>query len=98
MGERAPLRRIVIDAAVPSREADLLKLANDIYSVPGVRAVRVTVNEVDMDVLGLIIVVEGDGFAFERVRRAIEENGGVIHSIDEVVVGEYIPLQVSGNG
>ena len=96
MGERAPLKRVVIDAAVPSREADLLRLAGSIYSVDGVRAVRITVNEVDMDVLGLIIVVEGDGFAFERVRRAIEENGGVIHSIDEVVVGEYVPVLSSG--
>jgi len=91
VGQRPTIRRLVIDAAIPTKGISIIDVARNLYNVPGVKAVRVTVDDVDVDVLGLVIVVEGDGVDFKGVREAIEEAGGVIHSIDEVVVGEYIP-------
>jgi Uncharacterized protein conserved in archaea len=41
--------------------------------------------------LGLAIVVEGVDIDYGEIEEALEKVGGVIHSIDEVVVGEYIP-------
>ena len=66
-------------------------MAKELYKVEGVKAVRVTVDDVDVDVLGLAIVVEGMDIDYGELEEALEKVGGVVHSIDEVVVGEYIP-------
>lgn len=86
-----PVRRLVIDAAIPTKDISIVDVAKSLYEVEGVKAVRVTVDDVDVDVLGLMIVVEGEGIDVGKIQEAIEKVGGVIHSLDEVVVGEYIP-------
>ncbi|ACB39039.1 DUF211 domain-containing protein [Pyrobaculum neutrophilum] len=91
MGERPPIRRIVIDAAIPTKGITIVDVAKELYRVEGVKAVRVTVDDVDVDVLGLAIVVEGVNVDYGELEKALERVGGVVHSIDEVVVGEYIP-------
>ena len=91
MGQRPPIRRIVIDAAIPTKGVTIVDVAKELYKVEGVKAVRVTVDDVDVDVLGLAIVVEGMDIDYGELEEALEKVGGVVHSIDEVVVGEYIP-------
>lgn len=91
MGQRPPIRRIVIDAAIPTKGITIVDVAKELYKVEGVKAVRVTVDDVDVDVLGLAIVVEGLDIDYGELEEALEKVGGVVHSIDEVVVGEYIP-------
>lgn len=91
MGQRPPIRRIVIDAAIPTKGITIVDVAKELYKVEGVKAVRVTVDDVDVDVLGLAIVVEGVDIDYGELEEALEKVGGVVHSIDEVVVGEYIP-------
>jgi hypothetical protein len=91
VGQRPPIRRIVIDAAIPTKGITIVDVAKELYKVEGVKAVRVTVDDVDVDVLGLAIVVEGVDIDYGELEEALEKVGGVVHSIDEVVVGEYIP-------
>ena len=91
MGDRPPIRRIVIDAAIPTKGVTIVDVARELYKVEGVKAVRITVDDVDVDVLGLAIVVEGENIDYGEVEEALERVGGVVHSVDEVVVGEYIP-------
>ncbi len=91
-----PVRRLVIDAAIPTKDISIVDVAKSLYEVEGVKAVRVTVDDVDVDVLGLMIVVEGEGIDVGKIQEAIEKVGGVIHSLDEVVVGEYIPRMRDG--
>ncbi len=91
MGQRPPIRRIVIDAAIPTKGITIVDVAKELYKVEGVKAVRITVDDVDVDVLGLAIVVEGVDIDYGELEEALEKVGGVVHSIDEVVVGEYIP-------
>jgi hypothetical protein len=91
VGQRPPIRRIVIDAAIPTKGITIVDVAKELYKVEGVKAVRVTVDDVDVDVLGLAIVVEGLDIDYGELEEALEKVGGVVHSIDEVVVGEYIP-------
>ncbi|MEL9990775.1 MAG: DUF211 domain-containing protein [Thermoproteus sp.] len=92
-----PVRRIVIDAAIPTKDISIVDVAKSLYEVRGVKAVRVTVDDVDVDVLGLMIVIEGEGIDVKEVQEAIERVGGVVHSLDEVVVGEYIPQTTDAN-
>lgn len=91
MGQRPPIRRIVIDAAIPTKGVTIVDVARELYKVAGVKAVRVTVDDVDVDVLGLAIVVEGVDIDYGELEEVLEKVGGVVHSIDEVVVGEYVP-------
>lgn len=91
MGQRTPIRRLVIDAAIPTKGVTIVDVAKELYKVGGVKAVRVTVDDVDVDVLGLAIVIEGVDIAYEEIEETLEKVGGVVHSIDEVVVGEYTP-------
>ena len=91
MGQRPPIRRIVIDAAIPTKGVTIVDVAKELYKVEGVKAVRITVDDVDVDVLGLAIVVEGVNIDYGELEETLEKVGGVVHSIDEVVVGEYIP-------
>jgi hypothetical protein len=93
-----PVRRVVIDAAIPSKYISIVDVARSLYKARGVKAVRVTVDDVDVDVLGLMIVVEGDGVDVGEIQNAIEKVGGVVHSLDEVVVGDYIPHMTGENG
>ncbi|MCI4446544.1 MAG: DUF211 domain-containing protein [Pyrobaculum sp.] len=91
MGQRPPIRRIVIDAAIPTKGVTIVDVARELYKVAGVKAVRITVDDVDVDVLGLAIVVEGVDIDYGELEEVLEKVGGVVHSIDEVVVGEYVP-------
>jgi hypothetical protein len=91
VGQRPPIRRIVIDAAIPTKGVTIIDVAKELYKVDGVKAVRITVDDVDVDVLGLAIVVEGVDIDYDKLEEALEKVGGVVHSIDEVVVGEYVP-------
>jgi hypothetical protein len=85
------VRRIVIDAAIPTKNISIVDVANALYKVDGTKAVRIIVDDVDVDILGLVIVMEGEDIDFREAEKTLEEVGGVIHSIDEVVVGDYVP-------
>lgn len=84
------LRRLVLDVDKPIAEPTIFAIAEALTALPGVEAVNVTVNEIDLDVMGLLIVIEGDGFSFEAVENAVFKTGGVLHSIDEVAAGTYL--------
>ena len=60
------------------------------FGVKGVKAVNITVEETDVDVLGLVIIVEGDSIDFEELKETIENHGAAIHGIDQIVAGDYI--------
>jgi len=85
----ARLRRVVVDVDKPIKEPSLFTLVDALESVTGVLSVNVTVNEMDVDVMGTLITVEGDGFSFAKLEEAINGVGAVIHSVDQIVAGEY---------
>jgi len=83
------VRKLVLDVAIPTKGASILNLAKEILSASGVKGVNITVDDVDVDVLGLTVVVHGDGIDYDAVESAIERAGGVIHSLDQVVAGDF---------
>ena len=84
------LRRLVLDVLKPLKEPSIVDVALQLSRVRGVKAVNITVNEVDVETLSLTVVVEGDDIDFEGVRNVLESVGAAIHSIDQVVAGEKI--------
>jgi len=83
------LRRLVLDVLKPY-EPTIVELAQLLSDLEGVEAVNISIYEIDRRVENAKITIEGSDISFQIVEKVIEENGGAIHSIDEVVAGKII--------
>jgi len=79
------LRRIVLDVLKP-HSPTLPDFAMKLSSMPGVDGVDVTLIEIDKDTETIKVTIEGE-LDYNVIRSAIEERGGVVHSVDEVSAG-----------
>lgn len=84
--EGSKIWRIVLDVLKPL-EPPLPEFAEGLGSIEGVEGVDVALLEIDKETETLKITIDGD-LDYPKVKSRIEEGGGVIHSVDEVVVGE----------
>ncbi|MEM0158463.1 MAG: DUF211 domain-containing protein [Thermoplasmataceae archaeon] len=91
------VRRVVLDVDKGLNRPTLLELAGAIEKVQGVEAVNVSVTEMDMETMGTIITVEGNGIDYDTLIGNIEETGAVIHSVDEIVLGKRIVESIRRN-
>ncbi|UCD41652.1 MAG: DUF211 domain-containing protein [Chloroflexota bacterium] len=85
----AKIRRLVLDTLKP-HEPNIIDLANVLSEIEGVAAVNISIYELDRMVENAKITIEGEDIPFSGVSDMIEEMGGTIHSIDEVVAGKKI--------
>lgn len=83
------IRRLVLDTLKPM-EPNIIVMANSLSTLAGVSAVNISIAEIDLKVENAKITIEGDDLNYEEVRDIIEDMGGSIHSIDEVVAGKMI--------
>jgi len=83
------IRRLVIDVLIP-HEPNEIVYAERLSELDGTDGVTVHVLEVDEKTKTLEITIEGDGLAFEGIRKVIEKLGGSVHSIDRVSAGSKI--------
>ncbi len=83
------IRRLVLDTLKPM-EPNIIELANSLSTLAGVSAVNISIAEIDLKVENAKITIEGDDINYEIVKTLIEDMGGSIHSIDEVVAGKMI--------
>jgi hypothetical protein len=84
------IRRLALDVDKVVDRPDMITLARALEAVAGVAAVNVTVTEIDVETIGTDVTVEGEGIDVDALFDAIREVGAVLHSIDEVVAGDYI--------
>ncbi len=56
----------------------------------GISAVNISISEIDHKVENAKITIEGDDLEFEVIADLIRDQGGSIHSVDEVVAGKMI--------
>ncbi|MBL7183039.1 MAG: DUF211 domain-containing protein [Anaerolineae bacterium] len=85
----AKVRRLVLDVLKPL-EPTIIELAQQLSALSGVEAVNISIYEIDRRVENAKITIEGADILYENVLEVIEENGGTMHSIDEVVAGKII--------
>ena len=83
------IRRLVLDTLKP-HDPTIIELAQFLSELPGVEAVNISIYEMDRKVENAKITIEGSDITFEDIRAIIADNGGAIHSIDEVVAGKII--------
>jgi hypothetical protein len=65
-------------------------MADQLSELEGVSAVNISIYEIDRKVENAKITIEGDDISYPLVIHLIEDMGGAIHSIDEVVAGSKI--------
>lgn len=83
------IRRLVLDTLKP-HEPSIIDLAQALSRLEGIAAVNISIYEMDRKVENAKITIEGESIHYLNVASLIEELGGVIHSIDEVVAGKTI--------
>ena len=81
------LRRIVLDGW-NSITAKIVDLVRKISTLGGVEGVNITIYEIDHHVENAKITVEGEQLSYQDLHDLIVENGGAVHSIDEVAAGK----------
>ncbi len=85
----AKILRLVLDTLKP-HDPTIIELAQSLSRLDGVGAVNISIYEMDRKVENAKITVEGDDLNFDAISEIIADNGGAIHSIDEVVAGKMI--------
>lgn len=83
------LLRIVLDVLKPL-EPNIVDMVQEVAQLEGVEGVNITIYEVDRRVENAKITVEGNDLSYSDLEELIAENGGAIHSIDEVAAGKTI--------
>ncbi len=83
------IRRLVLDTLKPL-DPTIIEVAEELSEQPGVSSVNISIYEMDRRVENAKITIEGENISFALVSAVIEEMGGAIHSIDEVVAGKEI--------
>jgi hypothetical protein len=83
------IKRLVLDVLKP-HEPTVIELANDLGDVDNVDGVNLSLYEVDQQTENVKITIEGTDINFNMITHIIENLGGVIHSVDEIVAGKKI--------
>jgi hypothetical protein len=83
------VRRLVLDVLKPL-DPTIIELAQQLSGLLGVEAVNISIYEIDRRVENAKITIEGSDILYESVVETIQQNGGTVHSIDEVVAGKMI--------
>jgi hypothetical protein len=85
----AKIRRLVLDTLKP-HDPSIIEMAAQLSELAGISAVNISIYEMDRKVENAKITIEGESIAYRSVLEIIEELGGAVHSIDEVVAGKEI--------
>jgi hypothetical protein len=89
------IRRVKLDVDWASSGPGIVAVAKAIDAVSGVQGANITITEIDLETIGTDIAVEGDAIDLDALVAAIEKSGAVVHSIDQLAIGErvvdYVP-------
>jgi hypothetical protein len=83
------LRRLVLDVLKPL-DPSIVTLVQVLADLAGVDGVNISIYEIDRRVENAKITIEGHDLRYDEVVAVIEENGGSVHSIDEVAAGKVL--------
>jgi hypothetical protein len=84
------IRQLLLDVDKAVARPSLIEIARAIDICRGVEAVNITVEEIDIETVGMNITIEGDKLDFDEIVKAIESTGAVVHSLDEIAIGQRI--------
>jgi hypothetical protein len=79
----------VIDVLKPL-EPSIVEMVQILAELEGVDGVNISIYEIDRRVENAKLTVEGHNVPYEQIIQLIEQNGGAVHSIDEVAAGKVL--------
>ena len=71
-------------------DPDVVTFAESVADCDGVAGVNVVLIETDKEVQNVKMTIEGDSIPVDTVHDTVDDLGGTVHSIDEVICGEII--------
>ena len=83
------LRILVLDVLKPL-DPSIVELVQFLAVLEGVDGVNISIYEIDRRVENAKITIEGHDLRYEDIEDVIGENGGTVHSIDEVAAGRVL--------
>ncbi len=83
------VRRLVLDVLKPHEPLSVI-LALRLSELSNVDGVNISLAEIDQATESIKITIVGDDLDYDLIKKTIEDLGGVIHSVDEVVAGKII--------
>ena len=83
------LRRLVLDVLKPL-DPSIVELVQSLADLEGVDGTNISIYEIDRRVENAKITIEGHDLRYEEIIRVIEQDGGSVHSIDEVAAGRVL--------
>jgi hypothetical protein len=83
------LRRLVLDVLKPL-DPSIVTLVQLLADLEGVDGVNISIYEIDRRVENAKVTVEGQDLRYDEIVDVIQENGGSVHSIDEVAAGRIL--------
>jgi hypothetical protein len=83
------IKRLVLDVLKP-HEPTNVEVASAIGDLQDVDGVNLSLYEVDQQTENVKITVEGTNVNYNLVLQTIENLGGVVHSVDEIIAGKKI--------
>lgn len=84
------IRQLLLDVDKAVARPSLIEIAAAIDGCRGVEAVNITVEEIDIETVGMNVTIEGDNMDFDEITKAIEATGAVVHSLDQIAIGDRI--------
>jgi hypothetical protein len=84
------IRQLLLDVDKAVARPSLIEIAAAIDGCSGVEAVNITVEEIDIETVGMNVSIQGDNMDYDEITKAIESTGAVVHSLDEIAVGDRI--------
>lgn len=84
------IRRLVLDVDKAADHPTIVDIAAAIAQCEGVEACNITVNEIDVETVGMDVTIEGVGLDYDEIAAAIEKTGAAVHSLDQMVIGERL--------
>jgi uncharacterized protein len=84
------IRQLLLDVDKAVVRPSLLEIAAAIDECNGVEAINITVEEIDIETVGMNVTIEGDSMDYKEITKAIESTGAVVHSLDHIAIGQRI--------
>jgi uncharacterized protein len=88
-GDMSQIKRLVLDVLKP-HEPTNIEVASAIGDLQDVDGVNLSLYEVDQQTENVKITIEGTNVNYDLVLQTIENLGGVVHSVDEIIAGKKI--------
>lgn len=89
------IRQLLLDVDKAVARPSLTEIAEALDGCRGVEAVNITVEEIDIETVGMNVTVEGAEMDYDEIVQAIESTGAVVHSLDQIAIGDRIIQRIA---